>query len=140
MFKLPRTLDTFLALQEAMDLAQNTGFFEHATTSSGVYPPVNIFNNNGDLVLVAELPGVKKEDLHIEVKANTLRLTGKRTIDYGKDISYHRVERTAYKFDRTMELPINVEPDKVAAEYKDGLLVIFLNRAESDKPKQITIQ
>jgi HSP20 family protein len=140
MFPLSRALDTLLGLQEAMDLAQNPGFFESATTSTGVYPSVNIFKKNGDLVLVAELPGVKKEDLNIEVKENTLRLAGKRTIDYGSDISYHRTERTALQFDRTLELPINLEPDQVKAEYKDGLLVIFLTRAESDKARQITIK
>ncbi|GJQ58969.1 MAG: Hsp20/alpha crystallin family protein [Candidatus Scalindua sp. AMX11] len=140
MFPLSNTLNTLLSLQEAMDLAQNQDFFDSATTSRGVYPPVNIFKNNGDLVLVAELPGVKKEDLHIEAKGNTIRLAGKRTIDYGKDISYHRAERSASQFDRTLELPINFDPDQVKGEYKDGLLVVFLNRAESDKPKQITIQ
>ena len=134
------TLDTLLALQEAMDIAQNRGFSESATTSTGIYPPVNIFEKKGDLVLVAELPGVKKKDLNIEVKGNTLRIAGERTIDYGKDISYHRVERDSTKFDRTLKLPYNIESDKVKAEYKDGLLVISLSRAETDKPKQITIQ
>ena len=134
------TLDALLALQEAMDMAQNRSFFESATTSTGIYPPVNIFEKEGDLVLVAELPGVKKKDLNIEVKGNTLRLSGGRTIEYGKDISYHRKERNSTKFDRTLKLPYNIESDKVKAEYKDGLLVVSLSRAESDKPKQITIQ
>lgn len=140
MFSRFRTLDTLLALQEAMDVEQNTGFFDGATTCRGVYPLVNIFEKNGDLVLVAELPGVKKEDLKVEVKGNTLRLAGERTTDSGKDISYHRVERNCSKFDRTLKLPVNVEPDQVKAEYKDGILIISLARAESDKPKQITVQ
>ncbi|MDR4503306.1 MAG: Hsp20/alpha crystallin family protein [Candidatus Scalindua sp.] len=140
MFPLTSALDTLLALQEAMDLAQNPGFFESTTTSRGVFPPVNIFKKNEDLVLVTELPGVKKGDLSIEVKGNTVRLAGKRTIDYGKDISYHRTERTSSQFDRTLKLPINVEADQVKAEYKDGLLVICLTRAETDKPRQISIQ
>ena len=134
------TLDALLALQEAMDMAQNRSFFESATTSTGIYPPVNIFEKEGDLVLVAELTRIKKKDLNIEVKGNTLRLSGERTIEYGKDISYHRKERNSTKFDRTLKLPYNIESDKVKAEYKDGLLVVSLSRAESDKPKQITIQ
>lgn len=92
------------------------------------------------MVLVAELPGVKKEDVNIEVKGNTVRLAGERIIEYGENVSYHRVERNSYKFDRTLRLPFNVESDKVKAEYKDGLLVISLSRAELDKPKQITIR
>ncbi len=137
---LSGTLETLLGLQEAMDRTFDTGFFDSTTTSRGVYPPVNIFENNDDLVLVAELPGVKKEDMNIEVKGNTIRLAGERKIKYGENVSYHRVERNSSKFDRTLRLPYNVEPDKVKAEYKDGLLVISLSRAESDKPKQITIQ
>ncbi len=139
MLLLPRTLEALLGMQETMDRTLNTGFFDNETTCRGVYPLVNIFDKNGDLVLVAELPGVKKEDLKVEVKGNTLRLAGERNIDYGKDISHHHIERNSSKFDRTLKLPVNVEPDKVKAEYKDGQLVISLARAESDKPKQITI-
>ncbi|MBM4056003.1 MAG: Hsp20/alpha crystallin family protein [Planctomycetes bacterium] len=135
-----RTLETLLGLQEALDLARNAGFFETSTASSGVNPPVNIFEKNGDLVLVAELPGVKKKELNIEVKENILRLSGTRTIDYGKDVSYHRIERNSSKFDRTLRLPFNIESGKVLAEYKDGLLVVSLPHAESDKPKKIAIQ
>lgn len=134
------TLETLLRLQEALDLRRNAGFFENGTASGGVYPPVNIFQKNGDLVLVSELPGVNKNELNIEVKENILRLSGTRTIDYGKDVSYHRVERNSSKFDRTLKLPFNIESDHVKAEYKDGLLVVSLPRAESDKPKKIAIQ
>ena len=137
---LPGTLEALLGLQEAMDRSFNTGFFDSATTSRGVNPPVNIFEKDGEMVLIAELPGVKKEDLNIEVKGNTVRLAGERTIKYGENISYHRIERNSSKFDRTLRLPVNVEADRVNAEYKDGLLVLTLPRAEADKPKQITIQ
>ncbi len=137
---LSSTLDTLLALQDALDVTQDTGYFEGATTNTGVYPTVNIFEKGGDLVLVAELPGIKKEELQLQVKGNTVRLAGERTINYGEKISYHRIERNSSKFDRTLKLPINVEADQVKAEYKDGLLVISLPRAEGDKPRQITIQ
>ena len=75
MLSLSNTLDALLALQEAMDVAQNTGSFEGATASRGVYPPVNIFEKGGDLVLVAELPGIKKENLQLQVKGNSVRLS-----------------------------------------------------------------
>ncbi len=140
MLSLSNTLDALLALQEAMDVAQDTGYFEGTTTSTGIYPPVNIFEKNGDMVVVAELPGIKKDKLQVQVKGNTLQIAGERTINYGENISYHRAERNSSKFDRTLKLPINIEADHVKAEFKDGLLVISLPRAESDKPKQITIQ
>ena len=76
----------------------------------------------------------------MQVKGNTVRLAGERAIHYGENISYHRIERNSSKFDRTLRLPINVETDKVKAEHKDGILVIFLPHAEADKPRQITIQ
>ncbi len=137
---LPGALEALLGLQEAMDIAQNTGYFEGMTTSTGVYPPINVFEKGGDLVLVAELPGIKKEDIRLQVKGNTLRLAGERALNYGENISYHRIERNTSKFDRTLKLPINVESDQVKAEYKDGILVISLPRAEADKPRKITIQ
>ncbi len=137
---LSNTLGQLLALQEALDVAQDTGYFEGATTDTGVYPPVNIFEKGEDLVLVAELPGIKKENLQLEVKGKTVRLAGERVIDYGENISYHRIERNSSKFDRTLKLPINVETDQVKAEYKDGILVISLPRAEADKPRRIAIQ
>jgi len=60
------------------------------------------------MVLVAELPGVKKETLNIEAKGNTIRLAGERTIEYDENVSYHRVERKSSKFDRTLKLPASV--------------------------------
>ncbi len=140
MLTLSSTLDTLLALQEALDVTQDTGYFEGITANRGVFPPVNIFEKGGDLVLVAELPGIKKEDLQLQVKENTVRIAGERILSYGENISYHRIERNSSKFDRTLKLPINVEADQVKAEYKDGILVIFLSRAEADMPRRITIQ
>lgn len=140
MLSLSNTFDTLLALQEAMDDALDTGYFEGMTTSTGAYPPINIFEKNGDLVLVAELPGIKKEDLQLHVKENTLRLAGERVLNYGENISYHRIERNSSKFDRTLKLPINVASEQVKAEYNDGILVVSLPRAEADKPRQVTIQ
>lgn len=137
---LPSVFEDLSGLQEAIDRAFNTSFFDSATSSRGVYPPVNIFKKDGDMVLVAELPGVKKRDLNIEVKGDIIRLSGERTIEYDENSSYHRVERKPLKFDRTLKLPINVQTDKVKAEYKEGILVLSLPRAEKDKPKQITIQ
>ncbi len=137
---LPRVFEDLLGLQEALERTFNNGFFSNSTCSKEGYPAVNIFEKDEEMVLVAELPGVKKEDLKIEVKGDTVRLAGERKIEHNKDVSYHRVERCSFKFDRTLRLQINLDADKVKAEYKEGLLVLSLPRAEVDKPKQITIQ
>ncbi|MGK5095099.1 Hsp20/alpha crystallin family protein [Deltaproteobacteria bacterium TL4] len=136
---LSSTLDTLLALQDAMERAGRTEYFGSSTTSAGGYPLVNIFDKDGDYVVVAELPGIKKEDLNLEVKENLLRLAGERKIEYGKEVSGHRIERRPYRFDRTLKLPFRVDQNKIRAEYNNGLLAISLPRAESDKPKQIAI-
>ena len=140
MLSLSSTLDTLLALQDALDIAQDTGYFEGTTTNTGVYPPVNIFEKGGDLVLVAELPGIKKEDLQLQVRGNTVRLAGERVINYGEKISYHPIERNSSNFDRTLKLPIKVEADQLRVEYKDGILMISLPRAAADKLRRIAIQ
>lgn len=139
MGSLSRTLDALLALQEAVDRAGETDYFGTSTTSRGVYPPINLFEKDEELVMVAELPGVQKEDLTLEIKENLLRVAGERKIDYGEGVSRHRTERRPFKFDRSLRLPFRVEIDKSKAELKNGILVVALPRAEADKPKQISI-
>jgi len=134
----PSALD--IAIQEAVQHARGTDFFKASTTGRGVYPPINVFEKEEDLVLVAELPGIKKEDLILEVRADVLRVAGVRKIEYDKDCSCHRLERKGLKFDRSLKLPFPIEGEKIQAEFKNGLLMMVLPRAESDKPKQIKIK
>ena len=135
--KLSSGLD--MAIQKAVEQARDTNFFESSTTGRGVYPPINLFETEGDLVLTAELPGIKKEDLTLEVREDILRLAGTRKIEYDKDCSCHRLERKGLNFDRSMKLPFRIEGGKIQAEFKNGLLMVVLPRAESDKPRQIVI-
>ena len=93
-----------------------------------------------DFVAVVELPGVSKNDLQIEVKENTVRIFGNKTITYEKDASVHRRERLSGVFDRTLSIPIQINPDGIRAEYRDGILALFIPRAESEKPRTIKIQ
>jgi HSP20 family protein len=100
---------------------------------------INVFNDGDDFVVVAELPGVKKEDLDIQVRGETVRIQGKKTIAYDENASVHRRERAAGQFDRTLTLPDDVDAQKVSAEYRDGVLTLRLPRAESAKPRTVTI-
>lgn len=129
-----------MAIQKAVEQARDTDFFDAGMTGRGVYPPINVFEKEGDLVLVAELPGIKKEELILEVRENILRLAGARIIKQDGDYSRHRQERKGLKFDRSIKLPFRIEGEKIQAEYSNGLLVVLLPRAESDKPKQIAIK
>lgn len=128
-----------LGLQRAMDGVMGSDWFGSRTTGTGAFPLINVFNDGEDFVLVAELPGVKKEDLDIQVRGDTLRIQGKKTISYDDGASVHRRERAAGQFDRTLTLPAEVDPAKVAAEYRDGVLTLRLPRAESAKPRTVTI-
>jgi HSP20 family protein len=80
-----------------------------------------------------------KEDRDVQVRGDTLRIQGKKTIAYDETASVHRRERAAGQFDRTVTLPADVESAKVAAEYRDGVLTLRLPRAESAKPRTVSI-
>ena len=128
-----------LGLQRAVDGVMSTDWFGSRTSGSGAFPSVNVFNDGEDYVLVAELPGVRKEDLAVEVRGDTLRIQGKKTIAYDEHASVHRRERTAGQFDRTLTLPTVIDAAKVSADYRDGVLTLRLPRAESAKPRTVTI-
>ncbi len=105
------------------------------------YPAMNVWTNEEGAIVTAELPGVQTEDIDISVEGDTLTLRGDRQPDeVGEDITYHRRERGYGRFVRTLRLPFNVEPDKVEAIFKNGVLRISLPRAEAEKPRKITVK
>lgn len=89
--------------------------------------------------MVIEVPGVRKDDLRIEAKGNTIRIAGTKTIEQGGQASVHRVERRGGRFDRAVTLPIEIDADRIKAECRDGILALYLPRAERDKPRTISI-
>ena len=132
--------EALFALQKQLDARLASDWLGNSTAKSGAYPPINIFQQQDDFVAIVELPGVSKADLTIEAKERTLRISGKKTLDYQENASIHRRERLAGSFDRTITLPINVDPDRIKAEYRDGILALFIPRAEADKPRAIEIE
>ena len=131
---------TLLGLQRAMESVMGSSdWFGSRTSGSGAFPLVNVFNDGDDFVLVAELPGVKKEDLNIQVRGDAVRIQGKKTIEYHENASVHRRERAAGEFDRTLTLPDQIDATNVGAEYRDGVLTLRLPRAENAKPRTVTI-
>lgn len=105
------------------------------------YPAVDIHENDEAIVLQAELPGLKKEDIDIEVKENILTLKGERKQNSEfKEQNYYRQERRWGKFSRSFTLPAVIDPDRVAARYKAGVLEIRIPKPEGQKPTQIDIR
>jgi HSP20 family protein len=131
--------DTLFNLQEALESFRSSGWLETSPTGAGPYPPVNVFRKDEDFLVITEVPGIKKSDLNIEVKGSTIRIAGTKKIEYPDKASLHRRERLAGSFDRTVTLPVEIEPDGVKAECRDGVLALFLPRAERDKPRSIKI-
>jgi HSP20 family protein len=127
------------ALQSALDSRLESDWMGSGTTGRGSYPPINIFQQGDDFIAIIELPGIDKNDLQIEAKENTIRLSGKKTISYDDAASMHRRERTWGAFDRTISIPTQIDPNSIRAEYGDGVLALFIPRAESQKPRAIKI-
>lgn len=107
----------------------------------GVYPLVNISEDRDHVYVRAELPGVRPEDLEIVLKDRSLILRGERKIPKeDKDINYLRRERESGYFRRVVRLPVPVDPNRVEATCKDGVLTITLGKPEEVKPRQITVK
>jgi HSP20 family protein len=103
-------------------------------------PPVDIYETDDAVVLKAELPGVSKEDVSVEIHQNTLMLRGERKHEAEvKEENYHRVERAYGTFQRSFVLPTLVDQEHVQATYKDGVLELRLPKSEAAKPKRIAI-
>ena len=131
--------DVLLGLQTALEARRASDWLRDATTSMGPYPPINVFQQGDDVVAIIELPGVSKSDLEIQAKENTIRIAGKKSISYDEGVSVHRRERMSGEFDRTLTLPVEIDPEGIKAEYRDGVLALFISTAESAKPRTIQI-
>jgi len=103
-------------------------------------PLVDIYDEKDHLVITAELPGVDKKDIVIDVKDRMLTLKGERSTDNEvKEGDFYRRERSYGKFERVFTLPVDVDPDKISATYKEGVLKLEIPKPEDRKPKKITV-
>jgi len=107
---------------------------------AGVFPPLNVTQDDNNYYLRAELPGVRAADLAVTALRNRVSIAGRREISpEGEKASYHRRERAEGEFSRTLTLPGEVASDKVEARYADGVLQLTLPKAEETKPRQIAV-
>ena len=106
-----------------------------------MFPLINLTENKDNYYIRAELPGVKGEELDIQVTANNLAISGERKIAAEEEgAKYHRREREAGSFSRMIGLPGDINSEKVDARMEDGILTIVVAKAEAAKPKQITVK
>ena len=115
---------------------------ENVTQRGNWIPPVDIYETDGhDLVVKAELPDMAREDIEVTVEQNTLILRGTRKLPEGiKDEQVRRIERSYGEFHRAFTLPNTVDPTKVSAEYKNGVLTVKLPYREEAKPRTINVE
>jgi HSP20 family protein len=131
--------DALTSFQRALDAYRTSGWLDSSVSGGGAYPPVNVFRKGDDFIIIAELSGVKKSDLDVQVKGRTIRLAGAKTVSYPEKAALHRRERLAGRFDRAVTMPVEINADRVKAEYRDGVLALFLPPAETEKPKSIKV-
>jgi HSP20 family protein len=131
--------DALFNLQRALEGRLASEWLHDQTTSQGPYPPINVIQQGEDILAIIELPGIEKESLNVQAKENTIRIAGKKSITYPDGVSVHRRERLFGEFDRTLSLPVQLDPDQIKAEYRDGILALLLPRSERDKPRSIEI-
>ncbi len=134
--------DPFRALfdfQRALDSSLKGDWLRGSTAGRGGFPAINVFQKGDDFVAVVELPGVDKDSLDIEAKDNLIRLSGKMQASHPDGASVHRRERVSGGFDRTISVPVRVDASGIKAEYRDGILALYIPRAEQDKPRKVQI-
>lgn len=135
----PDPSNPLLGLQEALDAFRASSWLQSGPSGGGSYPPLNVFRKGDDFVLIAEVPGINRADLDLQVKGRTIRLSGTKAVKFPEKTSVHRRERLAGRFDRSLTLPVEINAEAVQAECQDGILAVSLPRAEQDKPRSIKI-
>ena len=104
-------------------------------------PSVDIYETENELVLKADLPEVNLEDIDVRVENDTLTLKGERKFQKDDSVrGYHRIERSYGSFTRSFSVPATVDPEKVKAEFKNGVLTVTLPKKEAAKPRQVKIE
>lgn len=106
---------------------------------SGSYPRTNLYDKGDTFELVAEIPGLSKEELKVKIQGNYLEISGTREVNPPEGYQVHRSERGSSSFTRSLTLPADVDSDKVTATLENGILSLTLPKSETAKPRQISI-
>ena len=104
-------------------------------------PSIDVFEEDGAVVVKAELPGMKKEDINVELSGGVLKISGeKKREEKVEKKNYFRIERSSGLFERRISLPVDIQSDKAEASFKDGVLEIKIPKSEKDKNKEMKIK
>ena len=104
-------------------------------------PSCDIYETDNEIIVKVELPEVKKENIKVSLENNVLAIRGERKFEEEtKKENYHRIERSYGDFVRSFRLPTFADPNKINAEYKDGVLRVSISKREESKPKQVEVK
>jgi HSP20 family protein len=132
--------DPFAELRR-MQGEMNRLFGGYTAAAARDFPPVNVWLGENSVVVTAELPGVTRDDVDLNLQDDVLSLAGKREPKTQEEnVSWQRRERAYGSFSRAIQLPFRVDPNKVQARFNNGILEIELERLEADRPKKIEIR
>lgn len=139
---LENPFEKLFNLQKELDRYFDRELFSSPTTfGRGLYPAFNLFEKGSTYVLTMELPGFSEKDINVEVVEKQVVIAGKRAFQAEeKGVIYHRRERQAGEFNRSITLPDKVDPEKVTAALKNGILTLQVEKAKETQPRQITIK
>lgn len=130
-----------MTLQRELERAFQSPFGEATGPSGrGVFPPVNVFSDPDGYVVKVEVPGIPAEQLEIEGHGRTLTISGKRDVAAPQGGSFHRRERGAGQFARSLQLPEDLDLGRAEATHKQGVLTIRIPKREEAKPRQINVK
>ncbi len=114
---------------------------QRSRRGAGVFPPVNLYDDGEGFLVRAEMPGVDKESLDVSCKDDQLTIRGTRALEvFDDEANLHRREREGGTFRRAISFPTPVNADKAHAEYRDGILEVFVPRAEEAQPRRIEVK
>jgi HSP20 family protein len=129
------------SFQHQVDRLLDLPFFGGETRQFAGAPAIDLYQDQDNFTVKAELPGLKKEDIKLSLQDGALTLSGERRLEKGHDEKGSlRNERFFGRFERSISLPMQVDGTRVAASYEDGILTVTLPKAEAAKPRQIEIQ
>ncbi|RKZ27524.1 Hsp20/alpha crystallin family protein [bacterium] len=130
-----------LSIKEDFDRLFEDWFGRVSEREEMWYPLVDVKETENEIVVSAEVPGMKKEDIKVSLLGDQLIISGERKMEREeKNATYHRIERSYGKFERRITLPCEVEENKVKATYKDGVLTVTLPKSEKVKPREISVE
>ncbi len=135
----PRPSESFQTLRRLSNMLDEA--FEGGAITSAWHPAVDVFEGKDAVKIVAELPGVKAEDVKLSLENNLLTIRGEKKQEAEvRNERVHRYERSYGTFERAFVLPSTVDGEKISAEYRDGILTVSVPKSERARPREIPVR